>query len=82
MKTIDVKTIEETVCSLAKEANFVLPNDIVEEIPDESIKEEIPSKEDNPLDEIPSVEEVNKKENIFIRIMKIIVNFILKIFKR
>ena len=57
-------------------------NDIVEEIPDESIKEEIPSKEDNPLDEISSVEEVNKKENIFIRIMKIIVNFILKIFKR
>ena len=57
-------------------------DDIVEEIPDEPIKEEIPSKEDNPLDEIPPVEEVNKKENIFIRIMKLIVNFILKIFKR
>ena len=55
--------------------------DIVEEIPDEPIKEEIPSKEDKPLDEIPPVEEV-KKENIFIRIMKSIVNFILKIFKR
>ena len=54
--------------------------DIVEEIPDEPIKEEIPSKEDKPLDEIPPVEEV-KKENIFIRIMKSIVNFILKIFK-
>lgn len=55
--------------------------DIVEEIPDEPIKEEIPSKEDKPLDEIPPVEEV-KKENIFIRIMKSIVNFISKIFKR
>ena len=55
--------------------------DIVEEIPDEPIKEEIPSKEDKPLDEIPPTEEV-KKENIFIRIMKSIVNFILKIFKR
>ena len=56
--------------------------DIVEEIPDEPIKEEIPSKEDKPLDEIPPTEEVIKKENIFIRIMKSIVNFILKIFKR
>lgn len=56
--------------------------DIVEEIPDEPIKEEIPSKEDKPLDEIPPIEEVIKKENIFIRIMKSIVNFILKIFKR
>lgn len=42
MKTIDVKTIEETVCSLAKEANFVLPNDIVEEMKAMQKREESP----------------------------------------
>lgn len=58
-----------------------------EEIPDEPIKEETLDKEDQPvidepLEEIKPIEEVIKKENIFIRIMKSIVNFILKIFKR
>lgn len=42
MKTIDVKTIEETVCSLAKEANFILPSDIVEEIEAMQKREESP----------------------------------------
>ena len=42
MKIIDVKTIEETVCSLAKEANFVLPNDIVEEMKAMQKREESP----------------------------------------
>lgn len=67
--------------------NLPPKEDIVEEIPDELIKEETLDKEDQPvidepLEEIKTIEEVIKKENIFIRIMKSIVNFILKIFKR
>ena len=54
----------------------------------EDVVEEIPVKDDNPVIDkpskeiIPPIEEVIKKENMFIRIMKSIVNFILKIFKR
>lgn len=54
----------------------------------EDVVEEIPVKDDNPVIDKPSeeitqpIEEVIKKENIFIKIIKSIVNFILKIFKR
>ena len=54
----------------------------------EDVVEEIPVKDDDHVIDKPSeeitqpIEEVIKKENIFIKIMKSIVNFILKIFKR
>ena len=61
MKTIDVKTIEETVCSLAKEANFILPSDIVEEIEAMQKREESPLAQ-SVLDEILQNAKLAKEE--------------------